>query len=55
MVRGTKLQSKKTSHLNFRLPLSWLMAPELLQLLELLNSSIDSGVIFGFLEPGWNP
>ena len=29
--------------------------PELLQLLELLNSSIDSGVIFGFLEPGWNP
>jgi hypothetical protein len=38
MVRVTKLQSKKTCHLNFRLPLSWLVAPELLQLLELLNS-----------------
>jgi len=30
MVRGTKLQSKKTCHLNFRLPLSWLVAPALL-------------------------
>ena len=54
MVRGTKLQSKKTCHLNFRLPLSWLMAPELLQLLELLNSfpiafRPENGP---FIEPG---
>jgi Barrel-sandwich domain of CusB or HlyD membrane-fusion len=33
-----KITIKKPCHLNFRLPLSWLVAPELLQLLELLNS-----------------
>jgi hypothetical protein len=33
-----KITIKKTCHLNFKLPLSWLVAPELLQLLELLNS-----------------
>src|SRR5260370_40307247 len=38
VVTSHKITIKKTCHLNFRLPLTWLVAPELLQLLELLNS-----------------